>query len=83
MKGLPIKDPWVSLILSGKKTWEIRGKSTDIRGNIALIQSGTKSIVGIAKLVRVIGPLGLVDFKESQDKHFTPDEELEDGLPCE
>ena len=33
------------------KSWEIRGSNTNVRGQIALIQSGTKTIVGVAELV--------------------------------
>jgi hypothetical protein len=41
MKGLIVKSPWIELILEGKKTWEIRGSNTKIRGPIALIKSGS------------------------------------------
>ena len=51
MKGLIIKAPWIDYILSGKKTWEIRGCNTKIRGEIALIQSGTGKIYGTVELV--------------------------------
>ena len=45
MKGLISKSPHVENILSGKKTWEIRGSNTRIRGEIALIKSGSGTIV--------------------------------------
>ena len=51
MKGLIIKRPWIDLILDGVKSWEIRGSNTTVRGQIALIQSGTKTVVGVAELV--------------------------------
>jgi len=38
MKGLIIKEPWISLILSRKKTWELRSRDTRVRGRIALIR---------------------------------------------
>ncbi len=50
MKGLIIKSPHIENILSGKKVWELRGSDTKIRGPIALIKSGTKTIVGYAHL---------------------------------
>lgn len=50
MNGLIIKDPWIDLILDGKKTWEIRGSNTNMRGTIALIKSGTGQIYGTALL---------------------------------
>ena len=60
--GLPthallIKEPWISMILEGKKTWEIRGSATKRRGRIALVASGTGTVVGTCDLVDVVGPL--------------------------
>ncbi|MDT3766147.1 ASCH domain-containing protein [Priestia filamentosa] len=51
MKGLLIKSPWIELIFQGKKTWEIRGSNTSIRGKIALIKSGTSHILGTVDVV--------------------------------
>ena len=38
---LLIRQPWLDLILSGKKTWEIRGTSTNIRRQIWLAEPST------------------------------------------
>lgn len=46
MKALIIKQPWIDLILAGKKTIEIRGSKTNIRGKIALIASGIGQVIG-------------------------------------
>lgn len=51
MKGLVIKSPWIEMILQGKKTWEIRGSNTKIRGKIALIKSGSGKIFGTVDVV--------------------------------
>ena len=83
MKGLIIKSPWIELILTGHKTWEIRGNNTKTRGPIALIKGGTKTIVGIAKLKKVKGPLSPKDFLSHKQKHLTPDEDIQDGMPYE
>ena len=81
MHGLLIRRPWIDLILSGKKTWEIRGSNTEIRGTIALIESGSKNIVGVAKLIDVHGPLDKGNFSDSQDLHLATPEELSADLP--
>ena len=47
---LIISQPWIDLILNGEKTWEMRSKETKIQGWIGLVEKGTKTIVGIAKL---------------------------------
>ncbi|OAB30221.1 hypothetical protein PMSD_20775 [Paenibacillus macquariensis subsp. defensor] len=41
MNGLIIKPKWADLILSGKKTWEIRGSQTHIHRTIGIIKSGS------------------------------------------
>lgn len=75
MKGLVIKEPWIDMILDGKKTWEIRGSNTTIRGSIALIKSGTGMIYGTAELVDVVPLHGPDDFElilTTFDKHQVP-----------
>ena len=37
---LVVKNPWLELILAGKKVWEIRDASTKVRGKIHLALSG-------------------------------------------
>ena len=37
---LVVKNPWLDLILAGKKTWEIRGAPTKVRGKIHLALGG-------------------------------------------
>lgn len=54
MKGLIIKSPYIELILEGKKTWEIRGSRTNIRGTIGLIKSGSKKVFGEVDIVDCI-----------------------------
>lgn len=68
MDGLIIKKHWLDLILSGKKTWEIRGSDTKKRGRIALIESGSGHVVGTCKLVDSY-PVTLDDMEANQDKH--------------
>jgi hypothetical protein len=56
-----VRDPYASQLLDGEKIWEIRGRSTHIRGPILIIKSGTGQVFGAADLVRVLGPLELRD----------------------
>ena len=69
MKGLMIRSPWIEKILEGKKTWEIRGSNTKIRGTIALIRSGSGTVVGTCELVDVVGPLTLSELRNNTRKH--------------
>ena len=51
--GLVVKEPWSTLILSGKKTVEIRDKKchTELVGQfIAVVKSGTNHVFGHCKL---------------------------------
>jgi hypothetical protein len=56
MKGLIIRAPYVDWIVDGKKTWEIRGSATKVRGPLALIKGGSGTIVGTCTLSDVIAP---------------------------
>lgn len=72
MKGLVVKEPWIDLILDGKKTWEIRGKNTNIRGKIALIKSGSGHIFGTAILTNCF-EVKREDFTAGFKNHNIPD----------
>lgn len=65
MRALLIKREFLELIFAGKKIWELRGSRSQIRGPIALIESGSGTVVGICTLVEVIGPLTLKDMKDN------------------
>ena len=69
MKGLLVRREWVEKILSGEKTWELRGSSTKNLGEIALIQSGSGLVVGTCELVDIEGPLSRAELKRSEDRH--------------
>ncbi len=79
MHGLIIGVEPIEQILSGQKIWEIRGKKTSIRGKIALIKKGTKTVVGTAEIVAVHGPLSLEEQRRQADKHLPTPEEFERG----
>jgi hypothetical protein len=74
LNGLLIRPPWIGLILEGSKTWEIRG-STSKRGRIALIQSGTGTVIGVPDLVDVVGPLTLSELTANASKAGFPEDE--------
>ena len=71
MKGLIVKSPWIDYILSGKKTWEIRGCNTKKRGEIALIKSGTGCIYGTVEIVDCF-ELSLEQYQISYPMHKIP-----------
>lgn len=50
MKGLIVLPYWADEILSGRKTLEIRGRNTKIRGPVAIIKSGTSKVYGIVNI---------------------------------
>ena len=49
--ALKIRPPWTRFILSGAKTWEIRGNSCPHLGLIVLYKVGCKRIVGMVRIV--------------------------------
>lgn len=58
------------MILDGHKTWEMRKSRCNFRERIALIQSGTLTVVGVADVVDCIGPLTDEDRFAAADRHF-------------
>lgn len=70
--ALVVGKPWISLILEGLKTWEMRSKRTSIRGPVALIQKGSGNVVGVAELVGVRGPLTDDEMEAHEVNHRIP-----------
>jgi hypothetical protein len=64
-RGLLVKKEPLEKILSGRKTWEIRGRATTLRGRIALIESRSGHIVGTCDVVGVVGPLTLPELRRN------------------
>lgn len=71
-KGLIIRQPWIDLILSGEKTWEMRSSGIKHRGPFGLILQGSKTVIGVADLVSVHGPLSSKHIEQSFDRHRIP-----------
>ena len=81
MDALLIRQPWIDKIFARKKTWEIRSRSTEKRGRIALVESGTGSVVGVADLIDVHGPLTLKDYIAKASTAGLSAAEAREGLP--
>jgi hypothetical protein len=60
-KALIIKEPFLSYIFEKRKSWEIRGNDTKIRGRIGLIGSGTGMILGECEINGSYGPLEYIE----------------------
>jgi ASCH domain len=56
MKGLIVREPYASQILSGEKTEEFRGRPTKIRERIAIIPAGSGTVAGTVHLEKCTGP---------------------------
>jgi hypothetical protein len=74
--GLVIKEPWISKILRGEKTWEMRSKPTNKRERIALIRKGSGSIVGLATVTGTLGPLDERQIVATFHKHGVAPEDV-------
>src|SRR5207237_3352695 len=80
MKGLIIREPWISLILSRKKTWELRSRDTRVRGRIALIRKGSGTVIGVAELVGTLPKLSRSKLISNVKKHQAPRREFRGDL---
>ena len=70
LKGLVIAEPWISHILSGRKTWQMCPKISKHRGPMALVRKGSGSVVGIADISSNAYPLSMRR-NTSRPKHCT------------
>jgi ASCH domain len=68
LRALLIRHPWIDLILAGKKTWEIRGARTSVRGRIGLVASRSGTVIGVCDLVDCIGPLTAEQYRKNAKK---------------
>ncbi|ANC90827.2 hypothetical protein A6A40_02310 [Azospirillum humicireducens] len=80
MKGLVIREPWIDLILSGSKTWEMRSKPTLVRGQIALIRKGSGMVCGVAELVACHSALDRDGLTATGDRHGIGANQIADVL---
>lgn len=75
MEGLIVKDKWADLILSGQKTWEIRGSRTHKRGTIGIIKSGSGKVFGTVELIDCI-PCTVGRFMAYKEKHCIKEQKM-------
>ena len=73
-KGLIVREPYATLIVEGKKVWEIRKSRTKVRGEILILNRG--NALGKAELVEVLGPFTPEELAEHRDKHLADPEFL-------
>ena len=78
-RGLIIAEPWISTILAGKKTWEMRSSAIRFRGRFGLIAKGTGTVVGVASLTDVLEPQSDQDMLASIGKHGIPAQMIRSG----
>jgi hypothetical protein len=81
LNGLLVHAPLIDLIWGGSRTWEIRGTRTSRRGRIALMQSGTGTVIGVPELVDVVVPLTLAEHAANVSKAGFPKNERISRLP--
>ncbi len=73
-RGLKVREPYASLIVEGKKRWEIRKHPTRVRGRVGIISRG--KVIGSVEITGVRGPFTVEELTEHQDKHQAPPEFL-------
>jgi|SRR3989344_3657489 len=81
MKALSLKQPWAELILSGKKTIELRKWNTNFRGEFFIHASGNVDEKQMKKynlkdlsIQSIVGKVNLIDVKKyNNEKEFLQD----------
>jgi hypothetical protein len=76
MKATVIREPYISYLLRGAKTWEMRSRPTAIRGQIGLVKKGSGLVVATAQLVDCLPKLDAREYARTETYHcVTPDEQ--------
>lgn len=79
-RGLLVREPWLGMILSGGKVWEMRGRATSVRGRVALIRSGSGTVVGTAVLSGCGAAVSAGRMAETIDLHGIPASRLDEAI---
>lgn len=73
MDGLIVKREWLDLIISGKKTLEIRGSDTSKKGKkIYLLESGSGRIKAEC-IIKTTYPISCLKWLKEREKHCVND----------
>lgn len=75
-RALLVREPWIGLILSGRKDWEMRGRATAARGLVGLIRSGSGTVVGLAEILGCGDPLDERGLLDNVHRHGIPSERI-------
>jgi len=67
VRGLIVKQPFASMIVRGKKKWEIRRTRTNVRGEVVILSQGYA--LGKVRLTDVLGPFTVEELLEFKDYH--------------
>jgi len=67
--ALPVPEPWVWLLIEGRKTWELNHLCTKVRGPVGLSPAGSGAIAGMAELVDVHGPFTTAELRDHHERH--------------
>lgn len=79
-RALVIREPWITHILAGRKTWEMRSQATSVRGPIGLIRQGTGMVVGVACLVASPPALTRANYMNYRGQHAIPEPMLDEVM---
>jgi hypothetical protein len=78
--GLLIDEPYISMILKGDKTWEMRSQRTGKRERIGLIKKGSCAVYGTIELYDCEGPISKAELKNQNERHGISVEQIDAGL---
>ncbi len=72
MRALVVDEPWIGLILSGAKTWEMRTRPLRLSGRVGLIRKGSGLVVGTADVAGSGPPLDAASYAAAEPCHRIP-----------
>ena len=80
-RALVVDEPWISAILQGEKTWEMRKTACHKRGRVGLIRKGSGLVVGTATLAASLPPLESREaYADAELRHRIPPDRQGDAF---
>jgi hypothetical protein len=70
-----LRPRWAQLVLSGKKSLELRSRCTHVRETVGIIATGTTTVVGVCRIADCLGPLTDADLEGAVSLHQTTAED--------
>ncbi len=76
LSALVVREPFASMIVDGKKSWELRSRITHRRGLIGIVSQGCGRVIGTVEILDVLPEQSIDQLSASWNKHGLSSEQI-------